>query len=376
MVAQEGPFVPKRSIDAEEVLTISRRLGDAALDPAIWPEIMEQVSTAIGAMGAALLQSDVRTSDIPRTASISEATDDYFAAGWHALDIRAARAVPLLLSGEKVVSDRDILTPAELERSGFYNELLAKHGLKWWAVVGFQAGSALWGLAFQRSTQQGPFERNEKRALGPIAQRLTETATLSKAVGKAVLSGMTNALHLVSQPALALDRFGFVLDMNAAVEPVLDGEITIRNRRLCLYDRRAKSLLDAFIDQMRNTPDTSALCVSPIAVRRRTKPPLVIRFLPVDGAARTPFLGARALLLLTDLGRKPHPRSEILAVTFGLSPAEARLASIIAAGLSTEQAAEELGIARETARNQLKAVFAKTDTHRQSELVALLSRLF
>jgi hypothetical protein len=27
---------------------------------------------------------------------------------------------------------------------------------------------------------------------------------------------------------------------------------------------------------------------------------------------------------------------------------------------------------RETARNQLKSVFAKTDTHRQSELVALL----
>ncbi|MGI8568738.1 MAG: helix-turn-helix transcriptional regulator, partial [Methylocella sp.] len=35
-------------------------------------------------------------------------------------------------------------------------------------------------------------------------------------------------------------------------------------------------------------------------------------------------------------------------------------------------AARELNISRETARNQLKAVFAKTGTHRQSELVALL----
>ena len=35
-------------------------------------------------------------------------------------------------------------------------------------------------------------------------------------------------------------------------------------------------------------------------------------------------------------------------------------------------AARELKISRETARNQLKSVFAKTDTHRQSELVALL----
>jgi DNA-binding CsgD family transcriptional regulator len=40
-----------------------------------------------------------------------------------------------------------------------------------------------------------------------------------------------------------------------------------------------------------------------------------------------------------------------------------------------EEAARTLGIARETARNQLKAVLAKTGTHRQSELVAMISRL-
>jgi DNA-binding CsgD family transcriptional regulator len=34
-----------------------------------------------------------------------------------------------------------------------------------------------------------------------------------------------------------------------------------------------------------------------------------------------------------------------------------------------------LEISRETARNQLKAVFVKTATHRQGELVALLSGL-
>jgi DNA-binding CsgD family transcriptional regulator len=87
------------------------------------------------------------------------------------------------------------------------------------------------------------------------------------------------------------------------------------------------------------------------------------------------FLGARALLVFSDLCRKSTPQSEVLSQAFGLSPAEARLASLIATGASPERAAEELGIARETARNQLKAVFAKTNTHRQGELIALLSRL-
>ncbi|MGO9234346.1 MAG: helix-turn-helix transcriptional regulator [Methylocella sp.] len=41
-------------------------------------------------------------------------------------------------------------------------------------------------------------------------------------------------------------------------------------------------------------------------------------------------------------------------------------------GQSHHIAARELKISRATARNQLKSVFAKTDTHRQSELVALL----
>jgi DNA-binding CsgD family transcriptional regulator len=62
-----------------------------------------------------------------------------------------------------------------------------------------------------------------------------------------------------------------------------------------------------------------------------------------------------------------------LTRAFGLTPAEARLASIIAKGRSPEQAAGTLGISPGTARNHLKEIFGKTDTHRQSELVALLS---
>jgi DNA-binding CsgD family transcriptional regulator len=51
------------------------------------------------------------------------------------------------------------------------------------------------------------------------------------------------------------------------------------------------------------------------------------------------------------------------------------LAALIASGLLLEDAAQKLEIARETARNQLKAIFAKTGTHRQSELVGLVMRM-
>ncbi|MBR1140823.1 helix-turn-helix transcriptional regulator [Bradyrhizobium sp.] len=48
---------------------------------------------------------------------------------------------------------------------------------------------------------------------------------------------------------------------------------------------------------------------------------------------------------------------------------------MIAAGSSPEQIATELQVLRETVRNQIKAIFSKTATHRQSELTALVSRI-
>jgi DNA-binding CsgD family transcriptional regulator len=102
---------------------------------------------------------------------------------------------------------------------------------------------------------------------------------------------------------------------------------------------------------------------------------VLIRALPIPGPARSPFLGARTLLILSDLAPKPSPDPILLRQLYGSTHMESKVASIISTGASPEQAAEEMGIAVVTARNHLKAVFAKTGTHRQGELVALLSRL-
>jgi DNA-binding CsgD family transcriptional regulator len=202
-----------------------------------------------------------------------------------------------------------------------------------------------------------------------------EKASLSVAVGRAVLSGAVDALNIVRQPAVALDRLGVVLDANPAAEALFDDEMRIRDRRLHVSDAEARSALDPLYERLRVTSDIAVMQCEPIVVRRRLKAPVVLRILPVPAAARVPFLGARALVTLTVIERRRGPHVTLLIGAFGLTPAEARLASIIAEGRGPEQAAEELGISKATARNHLKAIFAKTATRRQSELVALLSRL-
>lgn len=59
---------------------------------------------------------------------------------------------------------------------------------------------------------------------------------------------------------------------------------------------------------------------------------------------------------------------------FGLSPIEAQLARHLFNGRTLADAAVAMHIKAETARSYLKQIFAKTDTHRQAELVGMFSQ--
>ena len=66
------------------------------------------------------------------------------------------------------------------------------------------------------------------------------------------------------------------------------------------------------------------------------------------------------------------PPVEILQALFDLSPAEARVAAMITEGHSVSTISQRLSVKPNTVRVQLKAIFSKTGTNRQGELVSLL----
>jgi DNA-binding CsgD family transcriptional regulator len=361
--------------DVRKLEDAGKRLGDAVLDPLVWTELMEEICQAADAKGAAMLQSDVRTEDIPRTEAVSEYIDNYFHHKFHVADVRAARGVPLLQAGAGVVTDADLFkSEAEMMRDPLYANL-AGYGLKWFAAVGFRAGPALWGLSLQRTPKEGMFERDEVKALSQLSRRLTEVATLSNAVGRTAILSVTNALDLVQRPALALDRHGRLLGANRKMEAYVGREILVRNNRLVLHDSRADSELSEVIDRLKETSDVQACRLDAIIVRREGRRPLVLKALPVPPAARSPFLGARAVLVLNDLEGTAAVNPDMFGKVFELTPAQAKLAGKLATGSSMETAAAEMGVTVETARSHLKAIFNRTGTHRQGELVALLNRL-
>lgn len=71
----------------------------------------------------------------------------------------------------------------------------------------------------------------------------------------------------------------------------------------------------------------------------------------------------------------PRPAFEALRTCYGLTEAEAKLAAHLAIGETLDAAADQFGISKATARNQLAAIMGKVGVHRQAELVAALARL-
>jgi DNA-binding CsgD family transcriptional regulator len=109
-----------------------------------------------------------------------------------------------------------------------------------------------------------------------------------------------------------------------------------------------------------------------ILIGRSAQRPLIMNCVPVPVLSDD---GPHSVLLLIDLDATPLPSTSCLEQIFGLTRAEARLTLLLVSGKTLNEVAEMLNLSVATVRTQLRAVFEKTHTHRQAELVVLVSRL-
>jgi DNA-binding NarL/FixJ family response regulator len=95
-----------------------------------------------------------------------------------------------------------------------------------------------------------------------------------------------------------------------------------------------------------------------------------VRALPLHRAATGETLSeARALLLIIDPEHEPKSAETLMRRLYRLTNTEADVAVRITRGADLRQISEELSVSLTTVRTHLQYVFAKTDTHRQAELV-------
>lgn len=361
-------------IDVERLQTASMHLSDVLADPAHWTDLLEEIAQAAGAMGAGLLPH-AGSEGAVASPDLKDCLEAYIREGWHEGSRGTRKRAMGLQSRGEVVIDQDLLDHDGRHRSPFFNEFLPRFDGRSWAGVGFRSGPESWCLALHRSPRQGQFHQAEKAALKHLSLRLNEIGSLSHVVGRAALSDIARSFDQIRQAAIAIDRTGRVILANPAAEKMFGVAMRVVGGRLMFSNRNAAAEFRALLGRLDRTRDRSPLGAAPIIVRRQSAAPLLIEALPVDGAAMSPFLQARALLLLKTIDRPARPDWQILCRALDLTPSEARFAARLATGESLETISAALRITKETARSSLKLIFRKTDVHRQGELVALLTSL-
>jgi DNA-binding CsgD family transcriptional regulator len=82
-----------------------------------------------------------------------------------------------------------------------------------------------------------------------------------------------------------------------------------------------------------------------------------------------------ALLTFYHPDSPPVVDADLLSMAFDLTPAECRVAHSIAEGRTPKEIAARLGVQHDTVRKQLQAIYQKTATNRQADLIRLLLHL-
>ena len=110
----------------------------------------------------------------------------------------------------------------------------------------------------------------------------------------------------------------------------------------------------------------------PRAIHVSREPWLDLLLVPVQEAPSAATATPVAIAYVQGDNRSSADRHQQIAELFGLLPSEARLALALSRGLTIAEAADELGLTVETARNYSKKIYAKTGARGQPDLIRFI----
>jgi DNA-binding CsgD family transcriptional regulator len=361
---------PDRRMRLDRDTAIDRFFG-AALNPEDWPLVLEDIAQALDADGATLIFEPTTRETLIESVHIRDYVSDYFAHGLN-FDPREQRVRVGI--GDGFVDDARHFTADEVGHDPFYS-YLRKHKLGWHAVACLAEAPNPIVLSLKRGARKGPFQPGEIERLDALLPHLRGATAAAQQAWRLALDDQVATLGRLGHHAILLDRQGRASTVSAGFEPG-DG-LTLRNRVLIAARPADQAMLDRVIAIATSGALPSELPAPPVAPLHRPsgKRPLVARAMPLDRARLSLMASAVAVLLVADMDKVARPAIATIRSVFGLTPREAELALCLGAGQTVNEAADTLGMSVAHARQRLKIVLGKTNTHRQSELVMLVSRL-
>lgn len=335
-----------------------------------WPRALSSIASLVDGFGAAMFSFQPVDGRWVATPSMAPVVAEFTALGRPEMNIRSPRAIALRHPG--FITDFEGCTEEEIENHPFYKEFLRPRGLGWCAgTVIFVPGGDTLVTSIERSFDRGPVSRAEVAVLDQIRPHLARAAAFSARLALERVRAAAEALGVLGLPAAVLGTRHQLIVCNAMFHALVPDIFLDGRERLTLVDSAADRLLaDALA---RDAVRAGGGVLSIPLPANESRPAMVVHVLPIRGSARDIFTSASAIILATPVVPSNAPAQQLLEGLFDLTPGESRVARAISQGETVQKISTSLGISQETVRAQLKAVFSKTGTHRQAELVRLLA---
>jgi DNA-binding CsgD family transcriptional regulator len=372
--------------DLEQLIgNVGEAIDRAAIDPTQWPGVLDAICSSLPGTKATIHVADTRDQS-----SIGVIQHGFGAALISEYEQRYTKLnpwVPFLMKSpalQAIVSD-ERLPASSFRQSEFYCDWLARVG-DMDSTVGMKLvheRDRIGVIAIHHAPSMAErYNPRIARVLQSSATRLRRAVDAARLACRGAAAGPASVpLGAFALPAFLLDGRGRVLEFNEAATRLIEapglslgldnalrlGNATLAERVVAVARQIAagRGPWSDGLDLPLTTADGRRFTVSLLAVRE-----------PARGSVPAFFATSRlTLLLMRHCPGGDAAGQASLWPGFGLTPAERRLAVQLASGFSLRQSADRLGISYQTARSQLKVVFAKAGTSRQAALVALLARL-
>lgn len=343
------------------------RIYEAAFQPQCWQSLLADVGTQAGShAGVMFVFDEMRPVQHKSTPSVAEVAQ-YSADNW-----RESPRVSWLQKKPMVgffIANNHF--PAELMASDPCRTKMVNAGLdsEVVATVPLPSGELL-AYGFPRLRSEGMHSDTDVVTLNALLPHLARAGLMAARLGLEYARGTTDSLQAIGLPAAVLTGAGRVLSSNGLFNGLTDLFLPVAFGRLAVSDPRANQLVQQAIetglggDRVRSVPVTAG----------HDREACVIHILPVRRSANDLFPGGDLILAVSEVRKSALvPSAQVLMGLFDLTPAEVRVAGTLMSGATVQEAARALGMEHSSARTILGRIFEKTGTHRQAELLALLS---
>lgn len=379
---------------------------DAVTFPERWAAILERLCGLTDATHGFLFTTaphhDSRTAALWARHNISDALLGDYMTHFRHRDLWANAASARGLLSRCVVRRGEELVPeAELRRSMIFNEMLEEQGMGRLCSVSLSDGGELTPmqpvLSLFRPADTSPFPDETVRLLQGCAPHLQRAIRLRVRLlsrqdgreGEVLWSG--RMIDRLPMGVALLDAAGRILCLNRAGQAMADARDGLRlqpGRLQAEQASEARRLAHALEAAVSAGARTAAARRGEAADLRVSRPsgraPYLLTVLPLSPEAAGPFGDAgggegdgariRAVVYIVDPAAVAPGLGARLGGLFGLTPVEAALVTDLLADLTPAEIGDRRGVAISTVRSQLRSIFAKTGTTRQSELMNLVNR--